>query len=287
MANFFFCFRMNFKTTGICAVCGVRRSRNEEKAIAFPTNSHYRERFAEKFDYSLSFIRSLGRDVRICKEHFEPGDYEDGKTPKRLPTRAVGRVGFWPRANETSKTSADVSARCSLPASSASPSLSISPSFVSATLVAGSQTFLPPQMPTTSASSSSAPSSVHHLPNTEEIIDVERVDEDSDENGAASAEEEEEDDELAIDNHTAALVEISQLLLLFRFCNFCGEQINERTIVIKKRVGNISVRYRCRKCNQYCQWRAQTTAPSGWPTTTIRVVASAITSAFSLIVSTI
>ena len=223
-------------TKAICAVCGENRSKNDEDSIAFPTNKYYRSQFAEAFDYESAFIWSLPRSIRICKAHFEPEDIASGKVPTRLPTRELGRVGSWPRANmmsESSGATSRLSARCSPPATSAASSPSSSRALLpvmSAPLERSQLLFLAPRTSQTSASSPS-PFLAHPPPsaNEEEIVDVVGVDEDGD---AAAAQEEEE--ERGIGENSAAFVEIAQLLLLFRFCYVCGGRVSD--IMCIKRV---------------------------------------------------
>ena len=278
--------------TGICAVCGVRRPQNDKNAIPFPTNSFYRSRFAATFDYDADFVWSLGRSVRICKAHFVSTDIEGGKAPTQMPTLELGRVGSWPRAKIMSESGGATSrfARCPPLVSSSAPAAAASSSSSSTSLARSPATFsiftraqssfLPSQMPTTSAASA-ASSSSRPLPfeDEEEIIDVVG---DGDVEDAAAAQEEEERN---IGANSAALVEIAQLLQLFQYCYVCGTKVGQQTIEIKKRVGNVSVLYRCKGCKKRRRWEAQSTAPSRWPLTTVRLVAAAVTSAFSLIVS--
>lgn len=83
----------------------------------------------------------------------------------------------------------------------------------------------------------------------------------------------------------AAMIELSQLLFLFRFCHFCGTAVCGSTVRVTYYVGNVKVQYRCTHCQQYRVWYGQTVSPSGYPTIALRSVAAACTSAISFYVS--
>ena len=87
------------------------------------------------------------------------------------------------------------------------------------------------------------------------------------------------------DMPTIALVEISQLMLLFRFCYKCNWPLLQKRVNVTFFVGNPKVRYWCENCHCHREWRGQSKAPSGFPTATLRLVTAAFTSAVSFYVS--
>lgn len=241
----------------LCVACGKAMRRSD--GIAFRTDKYWRQRVARGLGYAYSFIQERPIQSRICREHFRPEDLnENGTKAIGLPCLHLKMLDHWPRWTDTSDEIAT-----QLPGYLFSTNAELSAQF-------------PIEEP-------AQPSPVVMM-DVEELVSHEALDLADDLSDVEN--DEDERTEFTTDNQpNFCLVEIDQLVLLFRRCFECGSLVNRETICAGNVGSNICIRFYCAGCKKVRRWNSQSRAKSGHYNGNLQSTSAALLSAIPYSVS--